>query len=101
MRALALSTFLAFICTSALLAQPTVPRMVRITSTFHPVTGSVSASVESVLLAIYSTETGGAPLWQEAQNVSVDSDGHYSVLLGSTSKDGLPVEMFSGGEPRW
>src|SRR6202049_1407634 len=44
---------------------------------------------------------GGTALWQETQNLSVDSDGHYSVLLGATRTEGLPLELFASGEPRW
>ena len=42
------------------------------------------APVETVMLAIYADETGGAPLWQEAQYVVVDADWRYAVLLGAT-----------------
>src|SRR3984893_12892084 len=78
-----------------------VPRLVRVNSGFHPANGSAPAALESATLAIYAEETGGTALWQETQNVSVDSDGHYSVLLGSTRNEGLPLELFASGEPRW
>ena len=41
------------------------------------------------------------PLWQETQNVNVDTEGRYSVLMGSTLNDGMPLELFTAGEPRW
>jgi len=40
--------------------------------------------------AVYSYEVGGSALWQEVQNVTLDAAGHYSVLLGSSTSDGLP-----------
>jgi Chaperone of endosialidase len=79
----------------------TVPRLVRISNTFRPANGQSAAPVEGVTLSIYRDEREGAPLWQETQNVSVDSDGRYSVMLGATLNDGLPVELFTSGETRW
>jgi hypothetical protein len=50
---------------------------------------------------VYRDQTGGAPLWQEIQNVAVDAEGRYSVLLGATKNDGMPLDLFTSGEPRW
>ncbi len=36
-----------------------------------------------------------------AQNVTPDEQGNYSVLLGTTKSEGLSLELFSSGEPRW
>ncbi len=55
----------------------------------------------SVTFAVYAEQEGGAALWQETQNVAVDSDGKYSVLLGAASRDGMPAELFATGEARW
>ena len=33
--------------------------------------------------------------------MTVDADGHYSLLLGSSRNEGVPVELFASGEPRW
>src|ERR1700736_6454931 len=78
-----------------------VPRLVRVNRSFHPANGAAPAAIESATLAIYAEETGGSPLWQETQSVSVDNDGHYRVLLGLTRNEGLPLELFASGEPRW
>ena len=51
--------------------------------------------------ALYTEQTGGAPLWLETQNVTADSRGRYSVLLGSTKPEGLPGEMFASEQARW
>jgi hypothetical protein len=40
-------------------------------------------------------------LWQEVQNVQIDQAGHYEVMLGATGSDGIPMELFTTGEPRW
>ena len=86
---------------TAPISPPARPRLVRITNTFHAADGQAPAPVESVTLSIYRDERGGSPLWQETQNVSLDSEGRYSVLMGSTLNEGLPVELFSSSEPRW
>ena len=78
-----------------------VPRIVRVTSTFHPADGKPPATVETMTLSIYAEETGGVPLWQETQTVSVNPDGRFTLLLGSTRPEGLPLDLFASGEPRW
>jgi hypothetical protein len=78
-----------------------VPRLVRISDTFHPANTVPAAAVENVTLSIYKEQEGGASLWQETQNVTLDSENRYSVLMGSTLNDGMPPELFSSGEPRW
>ena len=40
-------------------------------------------------------------LWQEIQTVAVDTAGRYTVLLGASQPDGLPLEVFASGEARW
>src|SRR5207244_5347499 len=40
-------------------------------------------------------------LWQEVQNLELDTQGRYVTLLGAGSREGLPIEMFASGEPRW
>ena len=56
---------------------------------------------QGVTFAIYKQQEGGAAVWLETQNVSVDAAGHYSVLLGSTATAGLPDDLFSPQEQRW
>jgi Chaperone of endosialidase len=100
MRAIALALLVPYFV-SGQQTVTTVPRLVRIGSTFHPANGQPAAPIEGVTLSIYRDEREGAPLWQETQNVSVDSEGRYNVLLGATLNDGLPMELFTSGEPRW
>jgi len=88
-----------------------VPNVIRFCGSFHSSNGMpaqpVAAQpvdaqpVESLTLSIYRDQTGGAPLWQETQNVAVDGEGKYSVLMGSTQNDGVPLDLLSAGEPRW
>jgi len=78
--------------------QVSVPRLIRIS-------GSISTDGQprttGVTFAIYADEKGDGALWQEVQNVSLDAAGHYSVLLGSSSSEGLPLDLFTSGEARW
>jgi hypothetical protein len=53
-----------------------------------------------VTFAIYRDQSGGAPLWQETQNVMLDTAGRYTVQLGSTPP-GLPSDLFPTNQQRW
>jgi hypothetical protein len=102
---------LGFCCALALYGQQattnpnqpvtTVPRLVRVSNTFHPANGLPAAPVESVTFSVYRDESGGNPLWQETQNVSLDANGQYTAMLGATQNGGVPVDLFSSTEPRW
>jgi hypothetical protein len=59
------------------------------------------AGVAGVTFAIYSDQSGGAPLWQETQTLATDANGRFSALLGAASVDGIPTELFAGGDARW
>jgi hypothetical protein len=71
------------------------------TGVFVPADGQPAGSVETVTIGIYAQEQGGAPLFEETQQVTVDSSGRYSILLGATRPDGLPLDLFASGEARW
>ncbi|MBI3896261.1 MAG: hypothetical protein HY313_10075, partial [Acidobacteria bacterium] len=62
----------------------------------QPLTG-----IQGVTFTLYREQSGGAPLWLETQNVQLDEQGRYGVLLGAVTSDGLPQELFSSGEARW
>jgi hypothetical protein len=61
-----------------------------------PLTGVVG-----ITFALYSEQTGGAPLWLETQNVTADTTGHYVALLGATKPEGLPTDLFASEQARW
>ena len=77
-----------------------VDRVFQINGVYRPTDGKAAAAAESVTFSIYAEATGGTPIWQETQSVTVDSQGRYSALLGVTT-DGLPVDLFASAEPRW
>lgn len=55
----------------------------------------------AIRFVVFGDATGGTPVWQEIQNVQLDEQGHYEVMLGSTGSEGIPLELFTSGEPRW
>jgi hypothetical protein len=78
-----------------------VLRLIRFSGTARgqsgrPLTGTVGAT-----FALYAEQEGGSPLWLETQNVELNAQGHYTVLLGATSSEGLPLDVFASGEARW
>jgi hypothetical protein len=78
-----------------------VPRLVNFSGKALDEKGKPISSTAAATFAIYKDQQGGAALWMETQNVTVDKVGHYSAQLGATKPDGLPVELFSSGEARW
>lgn len=80
---------------------PVVPRFVSYSghafdAQKKPIAGGVGAT-----FAIYRDEEGGAPLWLETQTVQADGKGNYTVELGATKTEGLPLDLFSSRESRW
>lgn len=65
-------------------------------STGKPLTGTVA-----VTFALYDQQDGGTPSWSETQNMEVDAQGRYTVLLGAASSAGLPAELFGSSDGRW
>src|SRR5580658_8419651 len=78
-----------------------LPRLVRFGGTAKDLNGNPLTGVVGITFALYSEQTGGASLWLETQNVSADSNGHYTVLLGSTKPGGLPADLFNSEQARW
>ena len=78
-----------------------VPRVIWFNGAFRPADRRPVAAVETVTVAVYREREGGVAVWQETQIVTMEADGRYSLLMGSTSSDGMPLEVFTSGEPRW
>src|SRR5260370_30328360 len=78
-----------------------VPRLVKFAGTLKDEQGKARTGVVGVTFAIYKDQEGGATLWLETQNVELDEQGRYTVLLGATKSEGLPLELFITGETRW
>src|SRR5438094_3633848 len=57
--------------------------------------------MRGLTFALYREQQGGPPLWQETQNVVIDSQGRFTALLGAGTNGGLPVELFVAAESQW
>jgi hypothetical protein len=90
-----------FAQSSGLTQASTVPRLITLTGIYHPADGQPLAPLEPLTLAVYAEESGGTPLWEETQQVVVDATGRYTVLLGASLPDGIPLEVFASGEAQW
>lgn len=86
---------------AAVSASSVVPGLVRFGGTLRDAQGKPLNGTVGVTFALYKDQQGGSPLWQETQNVTLNSNGGYSVQLGSTVPGGLPLEVFASGEARW
>jgi hypothetical protein len=78
-----------------------LPRLVRFAGTAQDLNGEPLTGVVGITFAFYSESTGGAALWLETQNATADSNGRYTVLLGSTKPEGLPADLFTSEQARW
>jgi hypothetical protein len=83
------------------LAQAGVPRLIQFSGTLKDSASRPVAGVASVTFAIYNEQNNGTALWSETQNVLADASGHYSVLLGAATANGVPADLFGTGESRW
>jgi Chaperone of endosialidase len=95
-------------CLPRLLAQQppgaatnSVPTLVKFSGTLSDADGKPLPGTSGVTFSLYADQQGGSPLWTETQNVQPDKSGHYTVLLGSATSQGLPTSLFASSEARW
>jgi hypothetical protein len=92
--------------TPAILAQSTappssVPQVIAVGGVLRPADGQPLGPRERVTFAIYADQSDATPLWQETQRVHPNATGRYTVFLGATEPNGVPLEIFASGEARW
>ena len=78
-----------------------VPHLVKFTGAVKDPSRTPVSSMAGITFALYQDQQGGVPLWTENQNVQPDAAGHYTVWLGATRNEGVPVEFFASGQARW
>ncbi|MGO9274963.1 MAG: beta strand repeat-containing protein [Terriglobia bacterium] len=90
-----------------------VPRLIKFSGQINPQIAQItpikenesaknqSTTLATVSFSLYELQEGGSPLWSESQNLRVDDQGRYSVLLGATQPDGLPLDLFTSGKALW
>jgi len=78
-----------------------LPRVIKFSGAL-PVSGDVVAGATAqVTFSLYADENGGSPLWTETHTVTLDAQGKYSVLLGTSTGDGMPTDLFSDSSAHW
>jgi hypothetical protein len=82
-------------------AATVVPALIHYAGTALHTDGKPQTGEASTTFTIFRDETGGNPLWIETQLIAFDPTGRYEAHLGATSPDGLPSNLFSGGDARW
>lgn len=99
---------LLFCCSVSRAQQPVatnttvaVPPLMNFSGVLTESNGRPISAQTPVTFMLYKESQGGSPLWMESQNVKPDSNGNYSVMLGATSSQGLPAEIFVAGQAHW
>ena len=82
-------------------ANAVVPPVIKFSGVLSDVNDKPLTGTVGVTFSLYKESQGGAALWIETQNVTPDKNGHYSVMLGSTTSQGIPSDVFASGEARW
>ncbi len=78
-----------------------VPRLVKFSGAVQDSGGNPRSGITGITFALYKDQSGGAALWLETQNVTLDAQGRYTVLLGANSAEGMTPELFSSNEAQW
>src|SRR5690349_23549219 len=86
---------------SAAMESVVVPRLIRFAGVLKDASGKPLSGTVGITFSLHKDQRGGAALWFETQNVLLDASGRYSVLLGATKADGVPMELFTSGEAQW
>jgi hypothetical protein len=87
--------------TSATTTAASVPHLVRFSGAAKDLNGNALTGTVGITFLLYSGQDSGSPLWLETQNVQTNASGRYTVQLGATKPDGVPVDLFTSGEARW
>jgi hypothetical protein len=94
-------------------AAGTVPRLIKFTGKINPQITQIAQMKESeggknqsptvlgATFSLYELQEGGSPLWSESQKLQVDEQGGYTVLLGATQPEGLPLDLFTSSKALW
>ena len=84
-------------------AAASIPKLIRYSGTLVDGRGWPITTPVSVTFAIYAQTSGDEQpaLWQETQQISPNSKGSYTALLGSVNPAGVPIEIFKSGESQY
>ena len=79
----------------------TVPQQVYFNGTLTQSVWKPGSGSVGIAFSFYADSEGGSPLWSETQNTQPDDQGHYTVILGATRNEGLPLDLFAAGKAHW
>ncbi len=82
-------------------ASAQTPRLVPYSGVIRDAHGAPRTGVVTLTFSLYAEAEEGVPLFVEAQTVTLDAQGRYTVVLGATRSEGLPLDAFISGEARW
>lgn len=77
------------------------PTLFRMAGTLQMATGEPRTGVVVLVATLYNAQSDTTPLWSEAQTVTLDQTGRYSILVGSSLEGGVPREYFLNGSGLW
>lgn len=70
------------------------PALIRVDGVFLTANGEPRTGNVTLVASVYDGEADVDALWVERQTVTLDAQGRFAILLGSTLADGLPKELF-------
>jgi len=77
------------------------PRFIRWSGALTDPNGYPRSGAWTISFTLYADRQDGFPLWVETQEVSLDENGEYSVLIGMSQPAGLPLDVLPLGGHRW
>ena len=95
------STVAAAVAGDSQTATGNVPRLIKFSGAVTGADGKPATGAVTLTFTLYDAQQEGAALWTETQTAQLDSQGHYSVLLGAQSPAGLPLDVFTSGSALW
>ncbi len=81
--------------------EATAPHLIRFSGVCKDASGLPRSGQVVMNFALYASQEGSEALWRESQLIKVDEEGNYSIFLGASEKEGLPLELFSTGKAQW
>ena len=78
-----------------------VPHLINYNGVIRNTSLEASTRVVNATFSLYNLPDGGSPVWAETQQVQLDEQGHYTVILGAASPGGVPLDLFTSGQALW
>ena len=85
---------LVVLAVSAFTAQA---RTITLNGNVHDSNGNLVTGTHTVGVAIFSSQTGGTPVWTETHTGVSFSSGNFSITVGDQTTTGIPDSYFGGG----